>query len=172
MKTRSTRSKSVRKASTTPRKRKLGPVSDDDVSVDELSDAYEDDSDEDVKSLDSDALDDDNDFQAKATSPRKRKSATRSSPRKRSPAKSSPRKKGKKAKHEPDDSTSEKDYEVVGKVVEAPKTGKGTSFPRLFALPAVVEDRARKIVPAGQISRNTLNFLLELQDPECNDRQW
>ncbi|KXN85780.1 hypothetical protein AN958_10845 [Leucoagaricus sp. SymC.cos] len=41
--------------------------------------------------------------------------------------------------------------EVVGKVVKAPTTG---------------------LVPPGQISRNTLNFLNKLKDPECNDRQW
>ncbi|KAF8333340.1 hypothetical protein F5887DRAFT_1273763 [Amanita rubescens] len=41
--------------------------------------------------------------------------------------------------------------EVVGVVVKAPKTGQ---------------------VPPGQISKNTLDFLTKLKDPEYNDRQW
>ncbi|KAF5325250.1 hypothetical protein D9619_010124 [Psilocybe cf. subviscida] len=41
--------------------------------------------------------------------------------------------------------------EVVGVVVQAPKTGH---------------------VPPGQISQNTLNFLTKLKDPACNDRDW
>ncbi|EJD41562.1 hypothetical protein AURDEDRAFT_90263 [Auricularia subglabra TFB-10046 SS5] len=40
---------------------------------------------------------------------------------------------------------------IVGKVVEAPKTGR---------------------VPPGQISQNTFNFLNDLKKPECNDRGW
>ena len=28
------------------------------------------------------------------------------------------------------------------------------------------------VVPPGQISKNTLNFLTQLKDPECNDREW
>jgi len=39
----------------------------------------------------------------------------------------------------------------VGKVIEAPTTGR---------------------VPHGRISRNTLNFLSDLMDPKCNDREW
>ncbi|KIY53899.1 hypothetical protein FISHEDRAFT_32138, partial [Fistulina hepatica ATCC 64428] len=41
--------------------------------------------------------------------------------------------------------------EVVGEVVQAPVTGR---------------------VPPGQISQNTFEFLTQLQDPECNDREW
>ncbi|KAJ7120959.1 hypothetical protein C8R44DRAFT_787066 [Mycena epipterygia] len=41
--------------------------------------------------------------------------------------------------------------EVVGVVVKAPKTG---------------------IVPPGQISQNTFDFLTQLKDPKCNDREW
>lgn len=41
--------------------------------------------------------------------------------------------------------------EVVGVLVMAPTTGQ---------------------VPPGQISQNTLDFLTQLKDPECNDRQW
>ncbi|KAJ6580821.1 hypothetical protein B0H19DRAFT_928600 [Mycena capillaripes] len=41
--------------------------------------------------------------------------------------------------------------EIVGVVVQAPKTG---------------------LVPPGQISKNTLDFLTQLLDPKCNDREW
>ncbi|KAL4073996.1 hypothetical protein J3A83DRAFT_4232830 [Scleroderma citrinum] len=41
--------------------------------------------------------------------------------------------------------------EVVGKVVQAPKTG---------------------WAPKGQISQHTLDFLNELRNPDCNDRAW
>lgn len=41
--------------------------------------------------------------------------------------------------------------EIVGVVVQAPKTGQ---------------------VPHGQISQNTLDFLTNLKDPACNDREW
>ncbi|KAJ6588537.1 hypothetical protein B0H19DRAFT_1301515 [Mycena capillaripes] len=41
--------------------------------------------------------------------------------------------------------------ELVGVVVKAPKTG---------------------LVPAGQISKNTFDFLTQLKDPKCNDREW
>jgi hypothetical protein len=30
----------------------------------------------------------------------------------------------------------------------------------------------RPVVPPGQISQNTFNFLNDLKDPECNDREW
>ncbi|KAM5546152.1 hypothetical protein V8D89_000278 [Ganoderma adspersum] len=45
----------------------------------------------------------------------------------------------------------EEGQEIVGVVVQAPKTGR---------------------VPPGQISKNTLDFLSELKKPECNDREW
>ncbi|PIL28791.1 hypothetical protein GSI_08835 [Ganoderma sinense ZZ0214-1] len=45
----------------------------------------------------------------------------------------------------------EEGQEIVGVVVQAPKTGR---------------------VPPGQISQNTLDFLSELKKPECNDREW
>ena len=41
--------------------------------------------------------------------------------------------------------------QVVGVVVQAPKTG---------------------LVPPGQISQNTLDFLGRLSEPECNNRTW
>jgi hypothetical protein len=41
--------------------------------------------------------------------------------------------------------------EIVGVVVQAPKTGQ---------------------VPPGLISQNTLDFLTNLKNPACNDREW
>ncbi|KAG6876714.1 hypothetical protein C0992_012029 [Termitomyces sp. T32_za158] len=35
-----------------------------------------------------------------------------------------------------------------------------------------VEDGQEVVVPPGRISENTLNFLTQLKDPKCNDRQW
>ncbi|KAF7792032.1 hypothetical protein EIP86_003059 [Pleurotus ostreatoroseus] len=73
--------------------------------------------------------------------------------------KSSPRKKRKTARdHDEDDEDAdevdldlEDGQEIVGRVVQAPTTGR---------------------VPPGQISQNTLNFLAQLKKPECNDREW
>jgi hypothetical protein len=45
----------------------------------------------------------------------------------------------------------EEGQEVVGVVVKAPKTG---------------------LVPPGEISQNTFNFLGKLNDPKCNNRAW
>lgn len=68
--------------------------------------------------------------------------------RKRSgPTKKSPRK---KQKAESDDDL-EDGQQVVGLVVQAPTTGR---------------------VPPGQISQNTFDFLNQLKDPACNDREW
>jgi len=41
--------------------------------------------------------------------------------------------------------------EIVGVVVQAPETGQ---------------------VPPGQISQNMLDFLTNLKNPACNDREW
>ncbi|CAA7263392.1 unnamed protein product [Cyclocybe aegerita] len=102
------------------------------------------------KVYDSDALDEDSDFEGDSNGKkRKRKSTARSSPKKtRSPKK-------RKVEEEEEEDYDEDDLpegtEVVGKVVQAPKTGR---------------------VPPGQISQNTLDFLGNLKKPECNDRQW
>ncbi|KAG2102552.1 uncharacterized protein F5147DRAFT_581041 [Suillus discolor] len=102
------------------------------------------------ESLHSDALDD--------LPPKKR---TRSSNSKSSsPSKPKPKRKKRKAKE--DDIKDEEDVDdsdvdlkegqqVVGRVVQAPKTG---------------------WVPPGQVSQNTLDFLAKLKDPACNDREW
>ncbi|KAI9060058.1 hypothetical protein FKP32DRAFT_1595808 [Trametes sanguinea] len=133
------------------------------TNVDEEQDgaAYQSsDSEAEARSLDSHALDDDDSTPAArgkrngATSARKaKKSSATNTPRKK--ASVSPRKKRKQAEdyedEEEEDLELEEGQEIVGVVVQAPKTGR---------------------VPPGQISRNTLNFLAELKKPECNDREW
>ncbi|PCH36828.1 hypothetical protein WOLCODRAFT_92144 [Wolfiporia cocos MD-104 SS10] len=131
------------------------------VGGEDAASEYEDEDEEDARSLHSDALDDDDDYIRPAGSVRKRKRAASSaSPAKRSAkakekAKKSPRKKrrgGAESADESEDALNLKDgQEVVGVVVQAPKTGR---------------------VPPGRISRNTLDFLKQLQRPECNDREW
>ncbi|KAF7319340.1 hypothetical protein HMN09_00271600 [Mycena chlorophos] len=87
---------------------------------------------------DSDALDE-SDSEKK---PKKRATAVK---KQRSP------KKKRKVDADEADIDLEEGQEIVGVVVQAPKTGR---------------------VPPGQISQNTLDFLKQLQDPECNDREW
>ncbi|KZT63515.1 hypothetical protein DAEQUDRAFT_815601 [Daedalea quercina L-15889] len=109
---------------------------------------YDRDEDDDEPSLDSDALDEDDDVGAK------RKRGRPSVTKKATPKKGSPKKKRKQdeGSEDEDGELDLKDgQEVVGVVVQAPKTGR---------------------VPPGQISKNTLNFLSELRKPECNDREW
>ncbi|KAI0719799.1 hypothetical protein C8T65DRAFT_635198 [Cerioporus squamosus] len=129
--------------------------------------AHEEDQDaSDTESLHSDALDDEDDFEtSKSSKKRKRASASpQKTPSKRTPKKSQERKKSsgsgsttkkRKTKGSEDESELELELEdgqeVVGSVVQAPKTGR---------------------VPPGQISKNTLDFLAELKKPECNDREW
>jgi hypothetical protein len=91
------------------------------------------------KAYDSDDLDEDSDVQSK-----KRKHA---SPKKNQ----SPRKKARKTDEDDEYDELTEGQEVVGMVVQAPKTGQ---------------------VPPGQISQNTLDFLTKLKDPACNDREW
>ncbi|KDN44286.1 hypothetical protein RSAG8_05550, partial [Rhizoctonia solani AG-8 WAC10335] len=114
--------------------------------------------------VDSDALDDESDFgphkiaERASVSPTKKRftpSSKTGKDRKSVVAKSTRKSVGKRAKKE---ETSEEEYQsdesgrvVVGKVVQAPQTGR---------------------VAPGQISQNTFDFLLNLQDPEKNDREW
>ncbi|KAG2339984.1 hypothetical protein BDR05DRAFT_938291 [Suillus weaverae] len=102
------------------------------------------------ESLHSDALDD--------LPPKKR---TRSSNSKSS-SPSKPKSTRRKRKAKEDDVKDEEDVDgsdidlkegqqVVGRVVQAPKSGWG---------------------PPGQVSQNTLDFLAQLKDPACNDREW
>ena len=65
--------------------------------------------------------------------------------------KQSPRKKARrKDEHEEYEELNE-GQEIVGVVVQAPQTGQ---------------------VPPGQISQNTLDFLTNMKNPACNDREW
>ncbi|OCH90168.1 hypothetical protein OBBRIDRAFT_793554 [Obba rivulosa] len=109
---------------------------------------------EDDASLHSDALDDD-DAAGVASKGRKRKAAVQSpaKAKRRSPKKGSPRKrrKAEESDDDEDDVVLQEGQEIVGVVVKAPKTGR---------------------VPPGQISQNTLDFLSQLKNPECNDREW
>ncbi|KAF7292787.1 hypothetical protein MIND_01177400 [Mycena indigotica] len=90
---------------------------------------------------DSDALDD-------SDTEKKQKKRKRASPTKKKPA---PRKKRKTDSDGEAELELEDGQEIVGVVVQAPKTGR---------------------VPPGQISQNTFDFLLQLKDPKCNDREW
>ncbi|KAI0708617.1 hypothetical protein C8Q76DRAFT_627185 [Earliella scabrosa] len=119
-----------------------------------------------AESLHSDALDDEDEEEEQVggkgrkgakTGVKRKRAAGTASPKKTpaKKAKASPRKKRKTKKEESDGEESEfeleEGQEVVGVVVQAPKTGR---------------------VPPGQISKNTLDFLSQLKKPECNDREW
>ncbi|KAK7042310.1 hypothetical protein R3P38DRAFT_2889679 [Favolaschia claudopus] len=94
---------------------------------------------------DSEALDE-SDGEAKKQKKRKRK-AVEPTKKTRSPKK----KKKSGGSDEDSDLDLEDGQEIAGVIVQAPKTG---------------------LVPPGQISKNTFDFLRQLQKPECNDRQW
>ena len=95
------------------------------------------------KTYDSDNLDEDSESESNDQS-KKRKHA---SPKK----KQSPRKKTRRTDKSEDYEELGEGQEIVGVVVQAPKTGQ---------------------VPPGQISQNTLDFLTNLKNPACNDREW
>ena len=63
----------------------------------------------------------------------------------------SPRKKARRTDENDQYEELTEGQEIVGVVVQAPKTGQ---------------------VPPGQISQNTLDFLTNLKNPACNDREW
>ena len=92
------------------------------------------------KIYESDDLDDDSDDDQS----KKRKHA---SPKK----KQSPRKKARKTDENDEYEELKEGQEIVGVVVQAPKTGQ---------------------VPPGQISQNTFDFLTNLKNPAFNDREW
>ena len=94
------------------------------------------------KTYDSDELDEDSDDQTHQS--KKRKHA---SPKK----KQSPRKKARKTDENDEYEELDEGQEIVGVVVQAPQTGQ---------------------VPPGQISQNTFDFLTNLKNPACNDREW
>ncbi|EGN93359.1 hypothetical protein SERLA73DRAFT_64115 [Serpula lacrymans var. lacrymans S7.3] len=176
--TRSQASSSPRKPSLTSakQKRKLHETRDinEEPETSQESDAhvssgaleFEDISDEDdVKSLHSDALDNESDSDLKKARTLKRKRGSlpkQKETSKRTTHKISSKKKKTKTKTTSSDEdegrgTSNEEesglkdgQEIVGVVVRAPKSG---------------------WVPEGQISQNTLDFLTQLKDPVCNDRE-
>ncbi|KAJ7757105.1 hypothetical protein B0H16DRAFT_1721564 [Mycena metata] len=99
--------------------------------------------DESETEYDSDALDDDSGGESKNKKKRKRKSEGVKKTR-------SPKKK-KASDTDEEDFDLQDGQEIVGVVVKAPTTG---------------------LVPAGQISQNTFDFLTQLKDPKFNDREW
>ncbi|KAJ7093929.1 hypothetical protein B0H15DRAFT_146125 [Mycena belliarum] len=100
------------------------------------------DSDESEVEYDSDALDDDED---PSTKKRKRKNSAGLGKKTRASKKIKP------VETDEEEFDLQDGQEVIGVVVKAPETGQ---------------------VPPGQISQNTMNFLMQLKDPECNDREW
>ncbi|RDB17272.1 hypothetical protein Hypma_001956 [Hypsizygus marmoreus] len=110
---------------------------------------------EEVKQYDSDALDDE-DFGMRVSSLKRKRGTSSASPQKkkktvsRRPSSRRTRTNG-SDDEDADEFELKNGQEVVGVVVQAPKTGR---------------------VPPGQISQNTLDFLTKLQDPKCNDREW
>ena len=127
-------------------KRKRKPEDEEDYDDDEALEATP----PPKKIYDSDALDEDSDFGEATKIVKKTRSSSNLTPKKKT---QSPRKKKKVAAEsdiEFEDELKE-GQEVVGVVVQAPKTGR---------------------VPPGQISQNTLDFLTKLKNPACNDREW
>lgn len=132
---------------------------------DEIEDKDEDEDEDFSSALDSDALDEDVDERStkrNRKSPRKRVSTSR-----KKQAQGSSRKRDEVSDEDNEDLEEGQVY--VGKVVEAPKTGKGMLD--LFFIRTQVEI-SLYTVPAGQISKNTFDFLSHLLDPRCNDRVW
>jgi hypothetical protein len=127
---------------------------------------------EDVE-LDSDHLDSDdasaNKRKRKRASPTKNGAASRGA--KSTKSRASPRKKRSKAdESEGEFSDLDETQEVVGTVVQAPKTGRGPCLINLLL--CLILQLTLVTVPPGQISHNTFSFLRELAKPECNDREW
>jgi hypothetical protein len=62
----------------------------------------------------------------------------------------------------------EDSYELIGEIVQAPTSGRGT-----HACTVVLGQHIHYlIVPPGRISQNTFDFLEQMKKPECNDREW
>ena len=175
--------RSTRTAARKEGKRKISDVTDDEnfSSGDNDSDAYEEprtasDDDDDAVSLHSDALDDD-EFEVSRSS---RKKGSKSPSKKKSESKAAspskkvnPKTRSLKKRRKDDDEDDEEDFddglEIVGTVVQAPTTGLGMyTLLDKFSMNKLCFFQ----VPPGRISQNTLNFLRQLMDPACNDREW
>jgi hypothetical protein len=151
------RSRSKQKSAAQKRKRRDEPESEGENSDTNFSG-------DDVQALDSDNLDDDDADTAK----RGKKAGAK---RKKDSSSKKPKKRRKEAASDEEESDLElkEGQEVVGKIVRAPKTGQGglRTFQRRIQL-----DLSSLLVPPGQISQNTFDFLNKLKEPECNDREW
>jgi hypothetical protein len=112
--------------------------------------------DEDPYAVDSDTLD--------ADVPVK-KTRTSKVASKKPPAK----KRRKKARSEDEDSELELEegQQIVGTVIRAPTTGRG-----VYSSTSTYVCKLRHLVPPGQISQNTFDFLSKLRNPDYNDREW
>lgn len=77
--------------------------------------------------------------------------------------------KKKKAERSDVDDSGEEGFTVVGRIVQAPTTNRGE---HPTERPFTIAQREFYVVPPGQISQNTLDFLSKLVDPACNDREW
>ncbi|WVQ85875.1 hypothetical protein IAT38_008043 [Cryptococcus sp. DSM 104549] len=141
--------------------------SEDDFGPSEGEDVEEAEEESDEESVDSDFLDEEDDkgkgkkrktvgksSGAKAGSAKKAKSSTKGSKPAKAAANGGTHEgiEGYEHEDEDDDDTDlEEGQELAGRIYPAPKTGQ---------------------VPPGEISKNTLNFLKNLQIPERNDREW
>ena len=97
------------------------------------------------KEWDSDALDDVSEVESGEENGGRKRKRVEKSPKKTRAAKR------KKVQESDEELELHEGQEVVGVLIKAPTTGQ---------------------VPPGQISKNTLDFLAQLKDPECNDREW
>ncbi|KAJ3966317.1 hypothetical protein EV361DRAFT_580053 [Lentinula raphanica] len=106
-----------------------------------------------ARDYDSDALDDDSDFNAEEADEEHEETQKPKRKRGKQPVTSPARKRRRRVDEDEEDSELDlrEGQEIVGAVVQAPKTGR---------------------VPPGQISKNTFDFLEKLTHPECNDREW
>ena len=105
-------------------------VSESEDADDAASDVYQEEDDEDdVKSLHSDALDDDSDLETKKPSGKRKRASQVKQPRAKA---SSPRKRRKNAASDEDEEDEGYDLkegqQVVGRIVQAPKTGRGQCY--------------------------------------------
>ncbi|ETW77505.1 hypothetical protein HETIRDRAFT_327131 [Heterobasidion irregulare TC 32-1] len=146
-----------RSARSKPARAKRSPTPDD-AELESSDDNHEDEDagDEFREELDSDALDEDDVDDDAGTKKRKRTSPTKGKVKSaRAPKRSAKRRRDASDEDEDEDAdaagvTLAPGQVIVGTVVQAPKSGR---------------------VPPGRISQNTLNFLAQLKDPECNDRE-
>ncbi|KAJ3770879.1 hypothetical protein FB446DRAFT_646231 [Lentinula raphanica] len=123
-----------------------------------------------ARDYDSDALDDDSDFNAEEADEEHEETQKPKRKRGKQPVTSPARKRRRRVDEDEEDSELDlrEGQEIVGAVVQAPKTGRGINRTPSRTIRLV----DRSTVPPGQISSNTFDFLEKLTHPECNDREW